>query len=213
MAEGYLQVWLKWNSSTKWERNEPSTTLCHLHLMKLVSSWGESWWRSRKSENGQRERMTLRDFKMKDSTCFRAPLLKERRKVKRSMPRGLRRSVLRKLRPKRGSLLRFKERESRFSAKCTKRAKMWRWRIRKEIWLKNMRTLDHLYMLQSLETDYLLIRRQISMKFNLKLSRLTRAFKNWAGHWTQRFMTRKLVLTRLSLTSRKLLPVKRTPIW
>lgn len=48
--------------------------------------------------SGTREKMILNGSKTRDSTCSNQPLLKERRKLKKSMLKELRRSDLKRLR-------------------------------------------------------------------------------------------------------------------
>jgi len=41
-------------------------THCHLHLMKLALHSEGNSWRNKSSENGTKEKRTLRDYRMKD---------------------------------------------------------------------------------------------------------------------------------------------------
>ena len=61
---------------------------------------------------------------MTDSISFRAHLLRERRKLRRSMHRGLKKSGSRKLKIRKEHLPKFKGKGSRSSERCTKLVKM-----------------------------------------------------------------------------------------
>jgi len=69
-------------------------------LTKLVSTSEESSWKNRNSVNGVSVKMILNVFKTKDSTCSRVLLLKEKRKLKKSMLKELKKSDSRRLKTK-----------------------------------------------------------------------------------------------------------------
>jgi len=52
--------------------------------MKLASLLEENSWRNRKLENGTREKKISKDFKTKDLIFFNQPLSKEKRKLRKS---------------------------------------------------------------------------------------------------------------------------------
>lgn len=64
--------------------------------MKHVSLLEENSWKSKNSESGTREKRTSKESKMKDLTYFKVLWLKEKRKLKKSMLKELKRSDLRK---------------------------------------------------------------------------------------------------------------------
>jgi hypothetical protein len=57
--------------------------------MRLVLLLEESSWKSKNLENGTRERKISRDCKMKDLISSRVRSLKEKKKLRRSMLREL----------------------------------------------------------------------------------------------------------------------------
>lgn len=79
--------------------------------------------------SGTSEKMKSRDFKMRDSIFFSLLLLNERRKARISMQRELMSLGFRRLRIRKEVWQRSKERESRFSERCSRPERIW---IRKE---------------------------------------------------------------------------------
>lgn len=105
---------------------------------------------------------------MKDLTFCNLLLSREKKKLKKSTLKELKRSDLRKLRTKKELLPRSKERESRFLERCIKPERMLRSKEVRETLSRNTQTLDPLFTLLSPEMAFLLIKKPTSMKFNLK---------------------------------------------
>lgn len=82
--------------------------------MKHVSHSEEHSWNNKKLENGPREKMILREFRMKDLIYSKVLLSKEKRTPKKSMPNELKISESEKLKTKKRHLQKFKEGELRF---------------------------------------------------------------------------------------------------
>lgn len=150
---------------------------------------------------------------MKDLIFFKVHQLKEKRKLRRSTLKELKKLDSRKLKIKRELLLRFKERELRFSERCTKLERMLKSRVKREISSRIMQTLDQLSTLQLLEMVYHQIRRLINMKFNLRLYLLIRVYKNLAELCQIESLKIELVLIGLSSNSRRILLERRQLIW
>ena len=150
---------------------------------------------------------------MKDLIFFKVHQLKEKRKLRRSTLKELKKLDSRKLKIKRELQLRFKERELRFSERCTKLERMLKLRVKRGISSRIMPTLDQLSMLQLLEMVFHQIRRLINMKFNLRLYLLIRVYKNLAELCQIESLKIELVLIGLSSNSRRILPERRQLIW
>lgn len=73
---------------------------------------------------GKSVKTRSKNTRMTVSTFFRALLLRERKRLRRSMHRGRKKSDSRKLKIKREPLPKFKGRGSRCSERCTKLEKM-----------------------------------------------------------------------------------------
>lgn len=129
---------------------------------------------------------------MKDSIYFNQPSLKEKRKLKKSMLKELKKFDLEKLNIKNELWPRFKEKELRFSEKCIKLVKMLKLKVKEEILLKIMLILDLLYMLQLQEMAFLLTKKLTSMKFNQKPCPPTKELKNLADLFLLAFSKAKL---------------------
>ena len=69
----------------------------HQLQMRLVSLSEENSWKNKKLENGTREKKISKDFKTKDSIFFNQPLSKEKRKLRKSTLKELKKLDLEKL--------------------------------------------------------------------------------------------------------------------
>jgi hypothetical protein len=139
---------------------------------------------------------------MKDLTFCNLLLSREKKKLKKSTLKELKRSDSKRLRIRKDLLPRFKERESRSLERCIKQERTSKLKEAREISLRNTPTLDHLYMLQSLEMVFLLIKKLTSMKFNQKLSHLTKVLRSLVDPFLQVSSKPKSVSRNSSLTSR-----------
>ena len=207
------QVWPRWNLLSKCARRELSKTLCHQLLMRPVSLLEESSWKSKRSENGTRERRTFEDFRTSASTCCNQPSLKEKKKLKKDMPRELKKSDSRKLKIRKELSLRFKERESRFSERCTRPVKTSRSRAKREISSRTMLTLALQSMPQLLEMAFLLIRKLTNMKFSPRLFHHIRVSKNSADLCLTTSSNRRSVYRNSTLNSPTIFPGVKLAIW
>lgn len=106
--------------------------LCHQHLTRHASISEENSWKSKKSVSGTRERMISRDSTTRGSISSNLLLSKEKKRLRKSTLRELKKSDSRKLRTRKELLPRFKERESRSSEKCIKLERMLRSKERRE---------------------------------------------------------------------------------
>lgn len=88
--------------------------LFHQHQMRLASLSEENLWRNKKLENGTRERRISRDSKMRDSIYCNQLWSKEKKKLKKSMPKELKKSDSKRLKIKSDLWPKSKEKESRF---------------------------------------------------------------------------------------------------
>jgi len=70
---------------------------CHQLQMKLASLLEENSWRNKKLENGTREKKISKDFKTKDLIFFNQLLSKEKRKLKKSTLKELKKLDLERL--------------------------------------------------------------------------------------------------------------------
>jgi len=139
---------------------------------------------------------------MKDLTFCNLLLSREKKKLKKSTLKELKRSDSRRPRTRRDLWLKFRERELRSLERCIKQERTLRSKEAREISLRNTPTLDHLYMLQSLEMVFLLIKKLTSMKFSRKLSHLTKVLRSLADPFLQVSSKPKSVFRNSSLTSR-----------
>ena len=114
------------------------------------------------------------------------------------MLKELRRSDSRKQRIKKELSPRSRERESRFSERCTKQGRMLKLKARRETLLRIMLILDLLFMHQLLEMVCLWIRRQINMRFSQKLCPPIKELKSLANRY-------QTMYSRLRLASIKLI--------
>jgi hypothetical protein len=178
LEKGFQQAWLKWSLLNRCERRELLKMLCHQPPMKLVSPLEENSWKSRKLENGTKEKKISKDFKMKDSIFFNQPSSKEKRKLKKSTLKELKKLDLEKPSTKKELLLKFKERELRFSERCIKQERTSKLKEKEEISSKIMLTLDLLFMLLLQEMVFHWTKKPINMRFNRKLCHLIRESKN-----------------------------------
>lgn len=88
--------------------------LSRRHQTKLVLPSEESLWKIKRCANGTSERMISRDSKMKGSIYFKVLWLREKKKVKRNMLRGLKRLDLRRPKIRKEPWQRSRERGLRF---------------------------------------------------------------------------------------------------
>jgi len=130
---------------------------------------------------------------MKDSISSNQHLLKEKKKLKKSMLKEPKKLDLKRLRIKKEHLLKFKEKESRFLERCIKQERMSRSRRERGILLKTMPTLDLLCMLQLLEMDSLLIKKLTNMKFNQRLLVPTKVLRSFQDLFQTVFSNRRSV--------------------
>ena len=105
--------WPRWSLLSKWEKKGLSTTLCLLLLMKLVSTYAASLWKSRSSVNGESVKTISSVYRTKDLTYSNPLLSSVRRRLKRNTLRELKKSVLERPRTKSVLLPKFSARESR----------------------------------------------------------------------------------------------------
>lgn len=101
--------------------------------MRHVSLLEENSWRSKKLENGTREKRISNVFRMKDLIYSNLPLSKEKKKQKKNMLRKLKKLDLRKLNTRKEPLPKFKERELRYSVKCIRLEKTLKLKEKEEI--------------------------------------------------------------------------------
>ena len=130
--------------------------------------------------------------------------LRGKKLLRRIMLRGLKKSDSKKWRIKKGQLLKFKDRESKFSEKCTKLERMSKSRVIREISLKSISTMDLLFTLPSPGMDSLLIKKLISMRFNQKLYHLTKVLKNFPDPYLIKYSTQRFQSISLNLISLKI---------
>lgn len=135
---------------------------------------------------------------MKDSIFFNLLLLKERKKLKKSMHRELKKLDLEKLSIKKELLLRYKERELRFLERCTRLEKTLKLKVKEEILSKTTLTLDQQCMLQLLEMVFPLIKKQTNMKSNQRLYLLTKELRSSVDLYQLLFSNLRLVLIKSS---------------
>ena len=143
---------------------------------------------------------------MKDSIFCSQLLSREKRKLKKSTLKELRRSDLRKLKIKRDLWLKFRERESRFSEKCTKPERMLKSKEAREISSRNTPTLDLQFTPQLPEMVFLLIRKPTSTKSSQRLSPPTKASRSSADLSQVTFSKQKSASRNLNSTSRAIFP-------
>lgn len=146
--------------------------------MRLVSPSEENSWKSRKLENGTREKKISKDFKTKDSIFFNQPSSKEKRKPKKNMLKEPKKSDLEKLSIRKELWPKFKERELRSSERCTRQERTLKLKEKEEISLRIMLTLDLPFMLQLLEMVFHWTKKPTNMRFNQRLCLLIRVLKN-----------------------------------
>ena len=139
---------------------------------------------------------------MKDLTFCNLLLSREKKKLKKSMLKELKRSDLKRLKIRKDLSPRFKEKESRSLERCIKQEKTSKLKEVREISLRNIPILDHLYMLQSLEMVFLLIKKLTSMKFNQKLSHLIKVLRSLVDPFLQMSSKPKSVSRNSSSTSK-----------
>jgi len=122
-ARAFPPVWLRWSSSSKWERNVPLRMPCHPPLTRPVSPFVAVWWRIKRSVSGPNAKTISSVCRMSAWIFFRVPSLSVRKITRRSMLTALRRLDSRKPRSRSAVSQRSSARESRSSARCTRLAK------------------------------------------------------------------------------------------
>ena len=128
--------------------------------------------------NGTRERRISRDCRTKGSISSSRHSSRGRRRLKRSMLRELKKLDSRRLRIRRELWQKSREKELRFSERCTKPERMSKSRRAKEISLRITPILGQQSMPQLPEMVFLLIRRQTSTRCSQRLSVPTRELRS-----------------------------------
>ena len=117
-ATGCLLRLMSWTILSWTDRETGFRMRFHRFRMRPASTWGESWWRTRKSENGPRRRTKSKRCIEKAWNWSSRRSFKDKLILQIRMPNVLRTSRSGRLSRKTGWLPKYKEKRSNFSESC-----------------------------------------------------------------------------------------------